>query len=67
MEMIRSTSQMKSMIIVKISSLKACFRSDRFLFITLINVQITKKMADPMIVCRMKVGDLKAHAYYVSE
>lgn len=53
---------MNSIIMVNIYSLKACFMSDFFLLITLIKVQITKKTAEPMMVCRMNEGDLNAQA-----
>lgn len=62
--MMRSTYHMKSKIIAKISTLKAYFTSAFFLFIRLTNVQITKKDPEPMIVLRMKLGNLKAQAYY---
>jgi hypothetical protein len=55
---------MKISIIAKIYTLKAYFTSDFFLFIKLTNVQITKKEPEPMIVLRIKLGNLKAQAYY---
>ena len=65
-EMIRSTSQMNSKIIVNISSLKAYLRSDFFLFKMATTVQMTKNTPEPIIVLKMNEGYLNAQAYYAS-
>ena len=57
---------MKSKIIANISALKACLRSDFFLFIIDTTVQMIKKNAEPKIVLIMKLGTLKAQAYSTS-
>ena len=62
-EIIRSTYQINSKIIAKIYTLNAYFTSDFFLFIRLTNVQMTKNDPEPMIVLKIKFGNLKAQAY----